>query len=560
MAVHQDVKFPLKIKIFAVVLFIQTVVISVFIYLFVQSFKQDKLTSAYELNATSISQLKTNIEANVVGAMENFKAATDVIEENNLDTSKLLDHLNLTQNKNVGAIFHYELDVGLDKLNFVKKSDKLNLPELNDYFSKIYAGHRENLPYFWSFEWAKKKYTGFAFNLNYLINLNGVERQKKHVFFMFFDPTQLFQLKNNNQLSEIFIFTNAGQNVYSQNEMSPDDLAQVYASLNLGAASHSTKNFVQTSLKLIDGNQYLISSQNQNFGGLIISTRIPTKTAFAGVTKVYTDAFFLAAFSILFSYTIAFYLSSTITKPLLYLTTQMKNVSKGDLDMVVKVNSSDEIGVLANSFKQMTFDLKTSKSELVQLNLNLENKVAERTKQLEELTIKDPLTGAYNRRYFDRRLSEEIARAKRTTEKIGILYLDIDHFKKYNDQNGHPEGDQLLINFVKLVQDSTRSNDYFCRLGGEEFCIIATNTSLDGIKIFAEKVRSQIYATDFKFGEKQPMGRLSCSIGISVFPDFGLDPDSLVKSADEALYVAKQGGRNRWVLASASTSTPQKVS
>jgi diguanylate cyclase (GGDEF)-like protein len=553
---QQNVKFSLKIKIFAVVLFIQTVVISVFIYLFVQSFKQDKLISAYELNANSIFQLKNNIDAHVAGVMGNFKAATDVIEQNNLDASKLLDHLNLTQNKNIGALFHYEFNPTIDKLNFIKKSDNLNLPDLNDYLSKIYSDHRENLPFFWSYESANKKYTGFAFSLSYVINYNGIEKQKKHVFFLFFDPTQLFQLKNTNQLSEIFIFTKSGQNVYSQNEMTASDLTQVYASLNLGEAT----NTVQTSSKLINGVQFLISSQNQNFGGLVISTRIPTKTAFAGVAKVYTDAFFLAAFSILFSYTIAYYLSSTITKPLQYLTTQMKKVSKGDLDMVVKVDSNDEIGVLANSFKQMTFDLKTSKSELVQLNLDLENKIAERTKQLEELTIKDPLTGAYNRRYFDRRLTEEITRAKRTSEKIGILYLDIDHFKKYNDQNGHPEGDQLLINFVQVVQSSTRTTDFFCRLGGEEFCIITTNTSLDGIAIFAEKIRSKIYSTDFKFGEKQPMGRLSCSIGLSLFPDFGLDPDSLVKSADEALYVAKQGGRNRWVLGSTSTSTPQKAS
>jgi len=110
----------------------------------------------------------------------------------------------------------------------------------------------------------------------------------------------------------------------------------------------------------------------------------------------------------------------------------------------------------------------------------------------------------------------------------------------------------LLINFAKTVKAIVRAEDSFCRLGGEEFCVVTVNTDVEGMKILAEKVRSTIWETDFKFGEKQPMGRLSCSIGVSLYPEFASDPDTLVKAADEALYRAKQGGRNIWMLAEKS--------
>lgn len=545
------VKFPLKYKIFSVVFIIQLAVVSIFIHSFVKFFKDDKTISAYEMNAQTIAELKGKFESKVFLIVEKLKAMTALIEKNQFTQLKLVDYLDLENNRAVQSLFHFTEFGPTSPFQLVEKSDKLNTPDMTAYFGKIYETNKSQFPLFWRFDWNNQSYVGMGITISYTIETNGVEANKNHIFFIIFNQNELFQLKNKNQLAETVVFTRNGQVVHSKTELSQDALKFI-TTLPSFRNSIQNKSIIQVSQQDIGGKNYLISTQTQSFGDLVTVTMIDTSTAFAGVKNVYMSAFILAVASVLFSYFVAMYLSSTITQPLSSLTRQMQNMSKGQLDVVVDVKSKDEVGFLAFNFKQMAADLKNSKQELLDLNRDLENKVAERTKQLEELTIKDPLTGSYNRRFFDNKIAEEIRRSKRSGTPVGLLYLDIDHFKKYNDQNGHPEGDQLLINFAKTARSILRAEDFFCRLGGEEFCVVTVNTDIEGVKILAEKVRSTIYTTDFKFGEKQPLGRLSCSIGVSVFPDFASDPESLVKTADEALYKAKQGGRNAWVLAEKS--------
>jgi len=545
------VKFPLKYKIFSVVFIIQLAVVSIFIHSFVKFFKDDKTISAYEMNAQTIAELKGKFESKVFLIVEKLKAMTALIEKNQFTQLKLVDYLDLENNRAVQSLFHFTEFGPTSPFQLVEKSDKLNTPDMTAYFGKIYDTNKSQFPLFWRFDWNNQSYVGMGITISYTIETNGVEANKNHIFFIIFNQNELFQLKNKNQLAETAVFTRNGQVVHSKTELSQEALKFI-TTLPSFRNSIQNKSIIQVSQQDIGGKNYLISTQTQSFGDLVTVTMIDTATAFAGVKSVYMRAFILAVASVLFSYFVAMYLSSTITQPLSSLTRQMQNMSKGQLDVVVDVKSKDEVGFLAFNFKQMAADLKNSKQELLDLNRDLENKVAERTKQLEELTIKDPLTGSYNRRFFDNKIAEEIRRSKRSGTPVGLLYLDIDHFKKYNDQNGHPEGDQLLINFAKTARSILRAEDFFCRLGGEEFCVVTVNTDIEGVKVLAEKVRSTIYNTDFKFGEKQPLGRLSCSIGVSVFPDFASDPESLVKTADEALYKAKQGGRNAWVLAEKS--------
>lgn len=502
------------------------------------------------MNAQTISELKAKFESKVFLVVEKLKAMTSLIERNQYNL-KLVDYLELENNKTIESLFHFEEYGTAVPFHLVEKSDKLNTPDMTSYFAKIYETNKSQFPLFWRFDWQNQNYVGMGISISYAIETNGVETNKNHIFFIIFDQNELFQLKNKSQLAETVVFTKAGQIVHSRTNLTADALKQI-PYLPAFKNSIQNRNITQVSEQNFSGKNYLISTQTQSFGELVTVTMIDTATAFAGVKNVYISAIILAVASVLFSYFLAMYLSSSITKPLSSLTRQMQNMSKGELDVVVDVKSKDEVGFLAFNFKKMASDLKQSKQELLDLNRDLENKVAERTKQLEELTIKDPLTGSYNRRFFDNKVAEEIRRAKRTGSQVGLLYLDIDHFKKYNDQNGHPEGDQLLINFAKTARGILRSEDFFCRLGGEEFCVVTVNTNTEGIKILAEKVRNTIYTTDFKFGEKQPLGRLSCSIGVSMFPDFASDPETLVKSADEALYKAKQGGRNAWVMAEKS--------
>lgn len=170
-------------------------------------------------------------------------------------------------------------------------------------------------------------------------------------------------------------------------------------------------------------------------------------------------------------------------------------------------------------------------------------------KNIHDMAIKDPLTGLFNRRYFNEKLEEEIVRARRTRMPVGLIYFDIDHFKKYNDQNGHPMGDVLLKMVSKILQQSARKNDIVARVGGEEFVYILPHTDKMGAAIKAEKLRRIIEGTKFPHGEKQPMGFVSISLGVSEYPTLSKDSESLVKSADEALYQVKKTTRNKVCMA-----------
>ncbi|MBC7419838.1 MAG: diguanylate cyclase [Bdellovibrio sp.] len=542
-------KISLKYKIFAVIFFIQLTVISIFIYAFVKSFKEAKLTSAYEANANALSQIKSSVDSKIALLMEKIRSTTDLLEKNQLNSSGVLESLSQHNDKAVAGIYHYEVrSESPDLLQKIQHTDKAQFPDMTAYLSQLYKSSQAQFPFFWNFDWKGKAYTGLGFSLNYNLVINEQQSSKKHVFFFFFNKSELFSLRSANSISDIIVYNKLGQVLFAEGSMSAEGLSQ-FSKSSVFTTAVQNKNILQVSEQKINGQKFLVSVQAQPLGELVIATMISTEAAFQGVSQVYFDAAYLSVFSVLFSYLLATVLSSTITSPLMLLTKQMQNISKGQLDVEVEIKSHDEIGVLASNFKQMTLDLKASKADLQDLNRDLEQKVADRTKELEELTIKDPLTGAFNRRYYDQRVTEEIARSKRTGNPVGLLYLDIDHFKKYNDQNGHPEGDQLLINFVKVLKSAIRNSDYLCRLGGEEFCVITVDTPSEGVQLFAEKVRLAIYETDFKYGERQPMGRLSASIGVSLYPQFCSDPATLMKSADEALYKAKQGGRNQWVLA-----------
>lgn len=170
-------------------------------------------------------------------------------------------------------------------------------------------------------------------------------------------------------------------------------------------------------------------------------------------------------------------------------------------------------------------------------------------KRIHNMAIKDPLTGLFNRRHFNEQLNDEITRSRRTKMPVSLVYMDIDHFKKYNDQNGHPMGDQLLKMVATVLQKTSRKNDIVCRIGGEEFVIILPHTDANGAAIKAEKLRRIIEATKFPFGEKQPMGKISMSMGVAEYPAHSHDSETLVKAADDALYQVKSSSRNRVCLA-----------
>jgi diguanylate cyclase (GGDEF)-like protein len=174
----------------------------------------------------------------------------------------------------------------------------------------------------------------------------------------------------------------------------------------------------------------------------------------------------------------------------------------------------------------------------------------------------DGLTQTFNKRYMEQTLDEMIYRTaclmydRRSRGEQGappvlsIVLFDIDHFKHYNDTQGHLAGDKLLLELARCVQKNIRAGDVLGRFGGEEFLLILPGATLAHAEAAAEKVRAAIAAHPFAAAERQPLGVLSVSGGIAEYPHHGMDATGLLQAADAALYSAKRAGRNRMAVAS----------
>jgi len=169
--------------------------------------------------------------------------------------------------------------------------------------------------------------------------------------------------------------------------------------------------------------------------------------------------------------------------------------------------------------------------------------------RLEELAIRDGLTGVFNRRKFDERLFDELHRANRYQRPISLIMIDIDHFKHYNDMHGHPQGDQLLREMAQVLTTSVRSTDLVARYGGEEFVVILPETDKAQAQAVAEKLCTTVAAHHFPFGETQPLGATTVSVGVASYIGVPEAEPPLLDLADQALYRAKREGRNRVITA-----------
>jgi len=164
-------------------------------------------------------------------------------------------------------------------------------------------------------------------------------------------------------------------------------------------------------------------------------------------------------------------------------------------------------------------------------------------------SIRDGLTGLFNRRYLDETLPREIHRAERNQRPISILMFDIDSFKKFNDTFGHDAGDVVLKRIAELILSKVRPSDIACRYGGEEFTIILPDTSLEIARARAESLREAVAQMGVQHNGKD-LGTIAISIGVAAYPQHGITRDVLIKAADEASYHAKETGKNRVMVAS----------
>lgn len=182
--------------------------------------------------------------------------------------------------------------------------------------------------------------------------------------------------------------------------------------------------------------------------------------------------------------------------------------------------------------------------ELVEQLQRANEELQEANDMLKEMAVRDGLTSLYNHRYFQEALTRELSRSRRYQKECSVIFMDVDHFKTYNDTHGHPEGDSLLKRLSDILMDHVRSSDLAARYGGEEFVLLLPETTKDSALRMAETLREKVELEPFRGREKQPLGKVTISVGVATFPADGGDPPSVMAFADQLLYKAKHGGRN----------------
>ncbi|MEW6742286.1 MAG: GGDEF domain-containing protein [Planctomycetota bacterium] len=163
---------------------------------------------------------------------------------------------------------------------------------------------------------------------------------------------------------------------------------------------------------------------------------------------------------------------------------------------------------------------------------------------LRQQAIQDPLTGLFNRRYLEDNLLRELARAQRRNAPLCLAMLDLDHFKRFNDAYGHEAGDLLLRELGRVLRENLRKSDIVCRYGGEEFVLVLPDSSVADTRARVEQISVLVKGLQIRRGE-QLLAATTVSAGIVSVPEHGSTVEELVRSADGALYAAKQAGRDR---------------
>jgi len=226
-------------------------------------------------------------------------------------------------------------------------------------------------------------------------------------------------------------------------------------------------------------------------------------------------------------------------------------LAQGEALGILHFQATDEAPTLADS--ELSF--KTTFAGQVGLSVaNIRLREALRTQ-----SIKDPLTGLYNRRYLEEMLDREIRRAVRAEQALGLLMLDLDHFKKFNDTYGHDAGDTVLRESGTFLAKSIRAEDIVCRFGGEEFVIILPTANLGAACARAERIRSKLRELTV-LHQGQSLGMVTVSVGVAALPEHGTSPKELLEAADAAFYRAKREGRDRVAAAEARVTADAKLS
>jgi diguanylate cyclase (GGDEF)-like protein len=165
-----------------------------------------------------------------------------------------------------------------------------------------------------------------------------------------------------------------------------------------------------------------------------------------------------------------------------------------------------------------------------------------------ELSVSDTLTGLYNQAHFFLLLNLQLEKAKRYDQVFSLLMFDVDHFKSYNDANGHIQGSEVLKRIGVLMKKVFRASDILARYGGDEFVVLLSRSDKVGAYLAADRLREAVEKEPFPAREKQPQGKITLSMGIASYPEHGTTLDELLDNSDKTLYMAKKAGRNRALI------------
>jgi diguanylate cyclase (GGDEF)-like protein len=222
-------------------------------------------------------------------------------------------------------------------------------------------------------------------------------------------------------------------------------------------------------------------------------------------------------------------------------------VAQGETLGIVHFQATEEQPNLDTS--EMSF--KTTFAGQVGLSIaNIKLREALRTQ-----SIRDVLTGMYNRRFLEETLDREVRRAARGAQSLGLLMIDLDHFKKFNDTYGHDAGDAVLRETGQFLAKGIRAEDFVCRFGGEEFVVILPTGSIEISQARGERLRAKMRELNITH-QGRSLGMVTISVGVAAFPQHGMSPKELMAAADAALYEAKRRGRDQVVVATAKEESP----
>ena len=257
----------------------------------------------------------------------------------------------------------------------------------------------------------------------------------------------------------------------------------------------------------------------------IVVAAIPSDEVYGQLVRMRVLTLSIVLGTLLVAAVLGYALGLIIVRPLDRLASAASKVAAGDLEVDLVGTKGGEVGYLTEVFRDMVAHLRASRVEL------------------ERVSVTDPLTGLDNRRRLIETLQNEVLRSRRLEHVFSVVMADVDHFKEYNDQHGHPAGDEALKCVATVLREALRDVDSVARYGGEEFFVVMPETSADEAVDLAKRVRARL-------AKQLPLaGAVTLSFGVASYPVNGLNGEALIDAADQALYEAKNGGRDRIVVA-----------